>query len=516
MKRLVLIILILLMASGSATATNRYVGTTSCSDSGAGTDVNNPWCKISYAVGWSSATVAGDTVYVKAGTYTDRVQFGVVGSAGSYITVTNYQGGLVIVDGTTVNMANTWEALFDLTDTAYINASNITVKNSNQVGLTVIRTNHFNINNVSIYNTSLSGVVIGDNSHNGTFTNSEINRCGNSTRASQECLSISDNNYNLTITGNKVHDVGNVTSGGEGIDVKQGANNTIVCNNTVWNMTSIGIYIDAFAGNNSDITVCNNVVHNVNSSGIGVGAEETGTSKNISVYNNIVYNNSYSGFILPAYQVPGQTGYVKNVSVYNNVFYYNGVTDSNHGGIYIANNWLGTVISNVSFVNNIVDNNTGFTIKINQGTNITVDYNVVSDFKSSTNETNGTHYQSCQPTYGTLWSLTGTCGIDQGTNTGAPTTDYLGVARPQNGVTDIGAYELIPLNSKTLAQINASVNNDGTCGVDVITYIEPQTQTTYTYTCSSGSGQSSGSISVKYGEGMWMHSTVTKNIARSW
>jgi len=47
---------------------------------------------------------------------------------------------------------------------------------------------------------------------------------------------------------------------------------------------------------------------------------------------------------------------------------------------------------------------------------------------------------------------------DAGTNTGAPTTDYVGTSRPQCAITDMGAYEVVPTLT-TSVSIVASINN---------------------------------------------------------
>jgi hypothetical protein len=41
----------------------------------------------------------------------------------------------------------------------------------------------------------------------------------------------------------------------------------------------------------------------------------------------------------------------------------------------------------------------------------------------------------------TMALLTGSPAINAGNNTGCPTTDQRGIARPQGGVCDIGAFE---------------------------------------------------------------------------
>jgi hypothetical protein len=53
--------------------------------------------------------------------------------------------------------------------------------------------------------------------------------------------------------------------------------------------------------------------------------------------------------------------------------------------------------------------------------------------------------------------------IDKGTLTSAPTTDFLGVARPQGGAVDIGAYEMGSTTTTTTATWTYCATEGGTC-----------------------------------------------------
>ena len=73
-------------------------------------------------------------------------------------------------------------------------------------------------------------------------------------------------------------------------------------------------------------------------------------------------------------------------------------------------------------------------------------------------------------------------------------------------------YNLVGIEQdKTLSQINASVNT--ACEVDKIEYVNLSTQIGYTYTCGSSGN---ATINIHAGEGIWMNSTVSKNIVRVW
>ena len=87
-----------LFFAGAARATTYYVDKTTGSDSNAGTSISTAWTTI----GKANATLkAGDTVYVRAGTYNEIIEPYQSGASGAPITYQNYQGETVTVRGET-------------------------------------------------------------------------------------------------------------------------------------------------------------------------------------------------------------------------------------------------------------------------------------------------------------------------------------------------------------------------------------------------------------------------------
>ena len=79
-----------------ASATTYYVDKATGSDSRAGTSTSTAWATI----GKANATLrAGDTVYVRAGTYDEIIEPYQSGAAGAPITYQKYQGETVTVRG---------------------------------------------------------------------------------------------------------------------------------------------------------------------------------------------------------------------------------------------------------------------------------------------------------------------------------------------------------------------------------------------------------------------------------
>ena len=94
-------LLLLACLAGPLGATTYYVATDGDNEDAG--DINNPWETIAYAMSTSSGVEAGDTVYVRAGSYNESVQLQLDGSSGSRITLAVYPTESVTVTG--------WKAL---------------------------------------------------------------------------------------------------------------------------------------------------------------------------------------------------------------------------------------------------------------------------------------------------------------------------------------------------------------------------------------------------------------------
>jgi hypothetical protein len=100
---------------------NIYYVATNGSDSASGT-FSNPWRTIQHA---ENSVSAGDTVYIRGGTYTENLTFNVKGTANNLITFIPYSGESVIIDG-----GNTSGNMINFNNADYIRISNITVQNA--------------------------------------------------------------------------------------------------------------------------------------------------------------------------------------------------------------------------------------------------------------------------------------------------------------------------------------------------------------------------------------------------
>ena len=69
--------------------------------------------------------VAGDTVYIRAGTYKERVIPHNSGNADNYILYAAYPGDAVTINGNSISLPSEWGGLFDVSDKSYIKISGL-------------------------------------------------------------------------------------------------------------------------------------------------------------------------------------------------------------------------------------------------------------------------------------------------------------------------------------------------------------------------------------------------------
>ena len=115
-------IAVVLLFGGVASATTYYVAPDG-NDYNPGTEAQ-PWKTIQKA---ADTLIAGDTVYIKAGTYNERVIPKNSGSPGNYITYTAYPGDTVTIDGTGITAYH--EGRLHIQKTNYIKVSGLNIAN---------------------------------------------------------------------------------------------------------------------------------------------------------------------------------------------------------------------------------------------------------------------------------------------------------------------------------------------------------------------------------------------------
>jgi hypothetical protein len=305
-----------LTTSATSTSGTTYYVAPNGNDSNPGTEAN-PWLTIQKA---ADTVQAGDTVYIKAGSYNEQVIVKNSGGANNYITLASSPGNSAIIDGSGIDLGD-GGGLFQISNKSYIKILGLQIKNSiggipGPAGILVLNSNHVIIENNSTYNTKSSGIGVWYSS-NVVVDGNDVRRAVNG--GSQECITISETS-NFEVRNNAVHDGVGLDLGGEGIDIKQACAYAKVYNNYVYDLSGkVGLYIDAYSATYPnhlhDIEVYNNVVSAP--VGIALGAEQGGHIENIKVYNNIIYGGSSHGIVITAWPAE-EEGTKKNLTIVNN------------------------------------------------------------------------------------------------------------------------------------------------------------------------------------------------------
>jgi hypothetical protein len=438
--------------------TIRYVDKdhASASDDGAGTE-GNPWATIAYAVGGSSATAAGDTIYVKEGAtpYSEQVVFKKSGSAGNIITLQAYPGDSPIIDGTGVSTVNKDGDSASGDDVGlvlingyasavnYVTIDGFEIRNiDDSSGLIGIgHQSNIIVKNCNIHDCYICGVMFlpnwVDQFEQGWISNITVDTCviyNVNEPYGSESLSL------LAVTGFEIKNCEVYDNNSHiAIDMKNGTNSGSVHDNEIYS-TSDAIYTDLQNIAVNDISIYNNLIYDVPTGGIMFENEgdEACDLSGLTVYNNIIYGcangiyfGSYSGsFDVCTFTVINNTLYdcdnaIRLLQTYT---HYDGV---------IRNN----CIQGSAGQNGIVYADYNDTTKTDPGGNVLIDHDLVYGVGSSKYGTDSVnddtdfvnagaanfHIQSTSP------------AIGAGSTTDAPTLDYDGLTR---GVAiDIGAYE---------------------------------------------------------------------------
>jgi hypothetical protein len=390
------------------TATGLYVSPDG-SDGNTGT-INNPLRNINTAL---SKVLPGDTVFVRNGTYSEKIVFPKSGRLDKYITLKVYPGEKAIIDGTSLSITGK-EALVTVRNNSFIIVEGFDVCNYksttpwvNVNGILVDQgSKNIQLKKNRIYNIehnvrpedgrSGHGIEIIGNTDimmkNILVEENEIHDCNT---GYSENLTINGYVDSFIIRKNKIYNAENI-----GIDAAGGywantnpaynyARNGLISENELYNIDmstgpvgggtghgAIGIYVDGARS----IIVERNKVHECDR-GIGIVSENDAyPTSNCIVRNNFISNSWRTGIYLGGY-LNYTSGGTNDCYVVNNTLYYNnkelGAFGEIEGEIRLTERCNNNVIKNnivyarptdvfvhkytTTGTNNIIDNNLYYT-----------------------------------------------------------------------------------------------------------------------------------------------------------
>jgi hypothetical protein len=416
-----------------------------------GNDSNNgslsqPFLTINKA---AQVAIAGDVIIIKSGTYkpTSSIVVSNSGTASAPITFFAEVKDGVIIDGSASSTPNATDrqGLFNIigttntTDKGWIIVDGLRVINSVWAGIFTRYSNNIVIKNCSTNNTGASGIIAATASNIKVLNNKVQLACmyPSSAQGTNECITMASVNT-FEVAYNTVSDrLTDPSNGGEGIDAKNNCTNGTIHHNTITNLIRIGIYVDAYSGNLSNIEVYNNKIYNTKNGGITVASEQGGAVDGVKIHDNLIYDADKCGIRIAGYL---NNGPLKNLDVYQNTVVNCGIN---------AGNWenVGLLIEATNAAN------TGFTIRNNifsscpvqiRGNNQTFSYVLDNNIIFGTTLISGTNAITTDPKFknpgAKEFSLAvGSPAIDKAVGTPLSTKDFNDMLRDSKP--DIGAIE---------------------------------------------------------------------------
>ena len=416
-------------------------------DAGPGT-WQEPWKTIQHA---ADVATAGDTIYVREGTYHELVNVSKSGTrTDGYITFQNYPGEKPILDGSTITApADTWSAFFLVVNQSYVIIKGFEMRNyvatlpgQQPAGILIdgygsnIQILNNRIHHIQVVRTaaascdpsSCNGHGIAVYGESGTQTLNRIRIEGNEVydlkTGWSESVTLDGNVSNWSVVNNTIHDNDNIgidAAGFYGFDpdpATDQARDGEIRGNLVFDIDAngnpayenpdgsysrfaSGIYVDGAAR----IVVEQNDSHD-NDLGIQVASENTGhSSDHVTVRNNLVYHSVNVGLAIGGYDPT--VGGTSNTDIVNNTMYENDTLNAGFGEFFIQSN-----VVNCSFKNNLLYANSQGLFMSNyvtfgsDTTPIAVDYNLYFSPDGATGSGwmwNNTYY----PTYQSYREATG-------------------------------------------------------------------------------------------------------------
>ena len=344
-----------------------YISPSGSDSSGTGS-ITNPWFTLNRA--WTSVS-AGDTIYVRGGTYRFNSQQRLTGKSGvlgSLIKIWAYPGETPIFTKSTSYTAPSWPNGLVYLDADYTHWKGMEISYYTQAttgiwyGMVLYSANHNTIEQMNSHHNG-HGLIIRYESSNNLVLNSDFHH--NSDPLSPDAYGDADGlevAYLPVGSTNTIRGCRFWWNTDDGLDLWNNEGNVIVENSWAWNN---GFIPDTFneGGNgngfklgatnvSSPTTVLRTITNSLAFHNKMWGFQENGAQCNIELNNNIAYQNCYMGYSTWCggfhFSTAGIPYYLKNNIAYNNVLEessLNVLTNVNH------NNWDSAVsVSNSDFV----------------------------------------------------------------------------------------------------------------------------------------------------------------------
>lgn len=434
-------------------AGNIYVSTTGSDSAPNDGSIGKPYLTINKA---AQVAVAGDVVIIKTGTYLPISSI-IVANGGTSIAPITFMSEVkdgAIIDGSASSTPNATDrlGLFTISGTtgsykSWILVDGIRIINSKFFGIFSRYSDNITIKNCSTYNTGGSGIIAATSSNIKVLNNKVQQACMYPSTGvnTNECITMASVNT-FEVAYNTVSDrLTDPSNGGEGIDTKNNSINGTIHHNTVTSLFRVGIYIDAFSGNLSNVEVYANKVYNSKNGGITVASEQGGTVDGVKIHDNLIYDLDKFGIRIAGYLNDGP---LHNLAVYQNTVVNCGIN---------AGTW-----ENVAFLleaKNVLDS--GFNIRNNifsgcpvqmRGNGQTFSYVLDKNLIYGTSAITGTNSITGNPLFKNAtakdFSLSmGSPAIDKAVGSPLSVKDFNDVARPIVTLGDLGAFEFNPVLS---------------------------------------------------------------------
>ncbi len=388
---------------GNRAVAGSYFVATSGNDAFPGT-ISEPWRTIQKA---ANTVQAGDSVFIRAGIYEERIAISVSGSeTGGWIVFSNYENESAVLDGSSFSVPASDNGLILIDGQHHLIIHGLELRNyrtsvryRTPSGIFITGTSHhirLLNNHVHHIETNYTGVNGGDAHGIAVYGRSasapiydlliEGNRLNDLKLGSSEALALNGNVEQFRVAANVIHDCNNIAYVFIGYEETcpdpdlDRARNGMVCDNTAYNISSYGnpaygneyaaggIYVDG----GRDIIIERNVVYQADI-GIEIASEHTGRMTSaITVRNNVLHHNNVAGIAMGGYDV-GRGGTEDCVVVHNTLF-ENDVQQTWSGEVMLQNNIQNTIIKN-----NIITANSQSVLMTNYfiaNSGNTVDYNI--------------------------------------------------------------------------------------------------------------------------------------------